>query len=258
MRKVITVLIAIALVFAFASCGGDQPVPTGFAPNQTTEAYAYVHGGYVGQAVVSTDAEGALSVTLDEAFLPHTLAEVDIESDEWTEENTATFEQRGTNHVAKYVIYDGTTYVAETVGGAVIWVQANEDGSPGAGPGLEKEILRNQNTMRAWFESVGNGAFQILTEFGGTPQTITESPYGGMYKSDGGYWPAGITSMSWAENMEAIENAAINLGTGFTLDDMGFGDNGFTLADATTGATARDAVDYFNLIQNAVGRLAWQ
>jgi len=36
-----------------------EPVMTGpYAPNQTATAYSYIHGGYVGKAVVKTDSNG--------------------------------------------------------------------------------------------------------------------------------------------------------------------------------------------------------
>ncbi|MFW5737380.1 MAG: hypothetical protein ACOCYX_00570, partial [Spirochaetota bacterium] len=76
--RTLTILIAVmAAVFMLASCGSDAEAPTGFVPDQSVEAYAYVHGGYVGQVVATTDDEGEFSVTIDEAFLPHTLAIVD-------------------------------------------------------------------------------------------------------------------------------------------------------------------------------------
>lgn len=260
MRKLSLVLVAVAIGVALVSCGGSEPapVPTGFAPNQESVAYAYVHGGYVGKATVTTDAEGTLSATLDEAFLPHTLAEVDMESGDWSEDNTAFYVQRGEEvRVAEYVSYNDTMYVGVTVGTALIYVEADEAGNPAGALDLEKAILRNQATMAAWFDGIQDGAFAIYTEFGGDAMTVTEGPYGGLVKSNAAYWNFG--DRGWAGNMQAIQEAAVTIGTGFKLDEMERGDDNFwSLADATTGATASDFPDYFNLIQMAVGRLEMQ
>lgn len=259
MRKIVLIIIGLVAAIALVGCGGGgAAAPTGYAPNQSSVAYAYTHGGYVGQATATTDAEGNLSVVLDEAFLPHTLAEVDIEADEWTEENTATYVQRGDAvYVARYISYNGTVYVGTTVGGAMIYTAADEAGMPVGGQDLEQEIIRNQNTMAAWYQNIANGQFAIHTGIDQPAQPVTQSPYGGLTKADSTYWNFG--DLGWAGNMEAIQEAAVEIGTGFTLDQMNRNsDNFWELADAVTGATASDFVDYFNVIQNAVGRLAMQ
>ena len=129
MRTISTIIIAALALVALAGCGGNEPVaPTGFAPGQTAEAYAYVHGGYVGQAVVTTDDEGSIDVTLDEAFLPHTLAVVDMESDDWNEENTVFYIQRDNEvRVAKWISYNDTNYTGVTVGSALAYVESDEN-----------------------------------------------------------------------------------------------------------------------------------
>lgn len=267
MRTFLTILVAAFAVIGLVGCGGqEEPVaPTGFAPNQTVEAYGYTHGGYVGRAIVSTDAEGNISAEIDEAFLPHTLAQVDFEAAEWTEENTVTFIQRGeVNRVAKWISYDGTDYVGATVGGAMIYVVADENGEPSvgadqerfSGQDLEQMIIRNQGTMAAYYDNILDGGFAVYTEFGGTPQVVETTSYGSLTKDGSEYWNFGL---GWQGNIDAIEEAAAQFGTGYSLDEMSRGDDNFwMLADATTGATASDFVDYFNLIQNAVGRLSMQ
>ena len=39
--------------------------------------------------MITTDDAGEISATLDEAFMPHTLAIVDMDSDDWNEDNMA-------------------------------------------------------------------------------------------------------------------------------------------------------------------------
>lgn len=255
MRSVTILTGIILLSLVFVGCGGEEPVaPTGYAPNQSVEAYAYVHGGYVGMAEVTTDAEGAMTANVNEAFLPHSLAIVDVESDEWNEDNTVTYVVRGdTVYVARYVSYNGTNYVGNTVGSALVYVEADEEGTPAGNTPLEKMILRNEANMETYWNSIADGGFAIFTEFGGEAMPVTTTSYGSLYKEGSSYWNFGI---GWQGNIDAIETAAAEEGIGFTLDEMVRGDdNEWRLADATTGATASDFKDYFSLIQLAAARL---
>lgn len=59
--------------------------------------------------------------------------------------------------------------------------------------------------------------------------------------------------------MEALEEAAEQIGTGYTLSEMTRGEDDYwALADAVTGATLSDSKDYFGLIQRGVGRLSFR
>ncbi|MFW6291223.1 MAG: hypothetical protein ACOC7V_02770 [Spirochaetota bacterium] len=257
--RTLTILIAVmAAVFMLASCGSDAEAPTGFVPDQSVEAYAYVHGGYVGQVVATTDDEGEFSVTIDEAFLPHTLAIVDIEADEWNEDNTVFYVQRGNEvRVAKWISYAGTNYTGVTVGSALAYVESDEDGNPSGSTILEKSILRNEESIASWWDSIADGAFQVYTEFGGSGSAVTTTSYGSLYKRGSEYWAD--RGLTWQGNMEAIEEAAEEYGIAYALDEMARNnDNEWELADATTGATASDFKDYFSLVQLAVARLEMQ
>jgi hypothetical protein len=261
--SVLFIIIAALAAGVLVGCGGGEEAaaPAGYAPDQRVEAYNYVHGGYVGQAVVTTDDEGNIDVTLDEAFMPHTLAAVDIESDEWTEANTATYQVRGeTNYVARWVSYNGTNYVGNTVGTTLVYVPADDGGNPATDvnqDNLEMTIIRNEANMAAWFDNIADGGFAIYTELGGEAMPVTESPYGGLTKRNSSYWDFGL---GWQGNMEEIESAAEEYGVGYALEDMSRDpdENTWSLADATTGATASDFKDYFALIQMAVARLEMQ
>ena len=256
MRKMILISVAVLVALTFAGCGGDA-APTGYAPGQTTEAYGYVHGGYIGQAVVTTDDDGSIEATLDEAFLPHTLAIVDMESDEWSEDNTVFYVQRNNEvRVAKYVSYAGTNYTGVTVGTALAYVESDEAGNPAGGTILEKAIIRNEGTMSQWFSSIDDGAFMVYTEFGGTGEAVTTTGYGSLYKRGSQYWAD--RGLTWQGNMDAIETFAEEEGVAYSLDDFEQNSDNVWEADATTGATASDFKDYFALIQLAVSRLSMQ
>ncbi len=253
MRTFATLLISALVLVALVGCGGDAPAPTGYAPGQEVEAYNYVHGGYVGQAVVTTDDEGAMSATIDEAFLPHTLALVDLEDDAWNEDNTVSYVVRGDEvFVAKYVSYDGTDYVGTTVGTALVYVEAGEDGEPAGNTGLEMMIIRNEENMKAYFEGIQDGAFATYTEFGGDAEPVTTTSYGSVTKRGSTYWNFGI---GWEGNVDAVAEAAAQNGVGYSLDELTQNDGEWQVADATTSATLSDFKDYFALIQLAAARL---
>jgi len=262
MKTLISTLLAVIVLLAFVSCGGKEEAaaPTGYAAGQTVEAYDYVHGGYVGKAVVESTEDGNFEVTLDEAFLPHTLAVVDMESGDWNEDNTVSYTSHGSeNFVAQYVEYDGTTYVGTTFGTGVVWVEADEQGNPAGNTSLEMAIIRNEYTMRAYYNGIQNGAFKVLTEFGGSPMTVDTTSYGSLTKRGSDYWAPGTRGLGWQENIDAIETAAEEHGVHYYFDEMSQNDeNIWMLADAVTGATASDFAEYYALIQLAVARLEMQ
>ncbi|NQT57893.1 MAG: hypothetical protein HQ557_02815 [Bacteroidetes bacterium] len=232
-----------------------------YAPNQVETAYGYTHGGYVGKAEVTIDANGLLSVYLDDAFLPHTLAVVDINEPEWDTENTATFISHGEEaYVAKYIEYGESVYVALKTGTGFSYIEADETGAAAGSKDLEKTILRNQVSMAAYYDLVGSGQFKLLTGFEGTAIPITTTTYGGVTKKTApGYWNTGQT---WIGNIEFIESFIAENGLQFSLSQMVRAkekdDDGLKLwsvADAVSGATNSDFKDYFGLAQNAAGRL---
>lgn len=260
MRKLSAALVAALLLVALIGCGGGES--GGLVPGQIEEAYAYTHGGYVGRAVVRVQDDGSVDVDIDEAFLPHSLAVVSLEDDAWSEENTVYYVQRGNEvRVAKYVEYDGTAYVGATVGTAMVYVTADEEGNPAGSQDLEQQILRNQATMGAYYNGIQGGSFKIFTEFGGDAIAITETSYGGVTKNDSpGYWNFGQT---WQGNVDAIEEFIEENGAAYSLSDMvraseenADGLKFWSVADAVTGATNSDFKDYFVVAQMAYAKLA--
>ena len=256
MNKMRTVVFLMVIAVALATCSTNAS----YEPSQTSVAYSLVHGGYLGKAIVTTGSTGLLDVTVDEAFLPHILAHVDMESGEWNDENTVYYVSRGEEQrVAKYVEYAGAVYVGSTVGSGVIYVEADDTGKPVGAVDIERAILRNQATMEAYFDGISAGQFKTISEFGGPAQSITTTTYGGLTKSTSpGYWGFGQT---WAGNMAAVETFVEENGAGFALQQMVRGSEDadglkkWAVADVVTGATFTDFKDYFGLIQAAVGRL---
>jgi hypothetical protein len=259
------VLVASVLLIGCGSSGsdaGDESEASGpYLPNQRVEAYGYTHGGYVGKAEVVVGEDGSLSVDIDEAFLPHTLALVDIESDQWSAANTVSYIVRGNeNHVAKYVVYNDTVYVGVPTGTGFSYVEADENGNPAGNTDLEMAILRNQGTMRAYYALIRSGGFGVLPAFGGQAIPVTTTSYGGVTKKDApGYWNSGQT---WIGNIEAMESFIEENGGQFYLTEMvraeeenADGLKFWSVADTVTEATNSDFKDYFSVVQAALGRL---
>lgn len=270
MKKFLVLLLVVTMAASFVYAVGQkeemssEPMISGaYVPGQTETAYAYTHGGYVGMAKVMTDDNGDLSVMLDETFLPHTLAIVDIEAPEWTENNTTQYLSRGSvGYVAKYVEYNGTVYVGVETGATFSYVEADEAGMPTGGTDLEKAILRNQGTMATYTALAKAGQFKVFTEFGGTPVAITTTSYGAVNKKDApGYW-GGDRATTWMSNMKAIEDFIAENGLQFNEADMvraaeenAEGLKVWSVADAVSGATNSDFKDYFGMAQHAAGKL---
>jgi len=268
MKRIVLLLFIAVLAVLLAACGleesgsSEQTEVSGpYLPDQRAEAYAYTHGGYVGKAVVTVGADGSLSVAIDEAFLPHTLALVDIESDDWSDANTVSYMSHGNeNHAAKYIQYNETVYVGVPTGTIISYVEADENGNPAGGVDLEKAILRNHDTMRAYYALIGSGKFGVLPEFGGEVIPVTTTSYGGLSKKDApGYWNTGQT---WIGNIEAMEAFIEENGGQYPLTEMvrateenSDGLKPWSVADTVTAATNSDFKDYFSLVQNALGRL---
>jgi len=234
---------------------------TGYFPGQTAEAYAYTHGGYVAQAVVKVLSNGSLDVEIDEAFLPHTLAIVDMDSPDWNVRNTVYYESRGSEiRTAKYVEYDGTVYVGTTVGASLTYVEADDNGEPAGGKDLELLILKNQETMASYYRNIKRGGFRVLTGFGSMAKPVLKTAYGGVTKATSpGYWNFGQT---WQGNINAIEEFIEEYGSAFPRSDMersaianADGLKFWTVADTLSGATNSDFKDYFGVAQAAISQL---
>jgi len=268
MKRMVLLLFVVVAVILLAACGSqdsdsrDQAEISGpYLPDQRAEAYAYTHGGYVGKAVVTIGTDGSLSVDIDEAFLPHDLALVDIESDDWSDANTVSYMSHGTeSHVAKYVEYNDTVYVGVPTGTGFSYVEADENGNPAGDVDLEKAILRNYDTMRAYYALVRSGGFDVLTGFDGEVIPVTSTSYGGVTKKNApGYWNSGQT---WIGNIKAIEAFIEENGGQYSLTEMvrateenSDGLKFWSVADTVTSATNSDFKDYFSLVQTALGRL---
>jgi hypothetical protein len=263
MKKILFALLIVTIIAATAFCEGkrEEPATTGaYAPNQTATAYIYIHGGYVGKAVVKTDSNGDITVSLDEAFLPHTLAGVDIEAAEWDEDNTVLFDSHGDAYAAKYIEYNDKVYVGISAGKSLSYVEADETGAAVGNTDLEKTILRSQANMAAFYALVPAGKFKIFTEFGGTGTAVTTTSNGGVTKKDSpGYWAFGQT---WIGNITAIEEFIAENGVQFDLakaarakEENADGLKLWSVVDTVTGATNSDFKEYFGLAQYAAGKL---
>lgn len=251
----------VTLSFLLLLIGVGQLFAADYLPGQSAESYGYVHGGYVGQAVVMVEPSGSLDVKINEAFLPHTLAAVDMKSGVWSAANTAHYVLRGrTINVAKYIEYDGVVYVGTTVGTSLTYVTADEAGNPAGGKDLELLILKNQASMAKYFNSVTKGGFKVIPAFNKMAEPVTTTASGAVTKRESPkYWAKGQT---WIGNITAVETFIEKNGTAFPATEIKRaaekdkdGLKQWSVADAVTGATMIDFKDYFNLSQLAIAQL---
>lgn len=251
-------MFVLVLVF-LASCGskGDN-----LKPNQVEEAYSVTHQVYLGRAIVTVDGSGKLDVEIDDAFLPHTLAVVNLDNEMWNTTNTVKFSNYGQEvYSAKYIEYLGVTYVGVSVGKGISYIETDRSGNASELVGLERRILRDQKSMKEYFDSVPMGKLKLLYSFGGEGEPVTKSFFGGFTKkSSKNYWNFGQT---WVGNIKEIEKFIEEYGYRFSLNEMVKAQESNTeddllywsVVDTVTGATNMDFKDYFNLVQNAAGRL---
>lgn len=264
-KSFLALLLAASLVIM--SCGGQkapessETVAGPYVPGQMATAYGFNHGDYIAMAKVTTTDEGFLNVYIDEAFLPITLATVKLENG-WNENNTVKYVSHGEANAAKYVEYNGKTYVAVPVGTTLTYVEADEKGEPVGNVELDLQILRDQSSMAAYFALIQSGSFKVFKEFGGEAVPVTTTVYGGLTKKNApGYW-GGDSKTTWMSNIKAIEEFIEKNGVQFEDSDFVKSDkadaNGlkmWSVADAVTGATNSDFKGYFGVVQYAAGKL---
>jgi cell division protein FtsB len=235
-------------------------------PNQSVEAYGFTHGGYVGQVtIVVTD--GELDVEINEAFMPHSLAEVTLSTEtdptDWDETNTLTI---GSTSYALYIMYDGDMFKAlQTDAGLLVYSQVDETGTLLTGrwdiKNLEMAIIRNDGSMKAYYDALNAGEFKLMTSLDDTSPTVLTD---GLFK-DGNpdYWQPFPGSLGWQANIDALEAFLEEHGAAF--DTLAFTqvettvngveDTYWQVVDSIAGATNSDFQDYFQLAQAAFGQL---
>lgn len=234
--------------------------------DQSVEAYGYTHGGYVGKVtIVVTD--GVVDVEINEAFLPHTLAAVTLSTlsapTVWNETNTLTI---GLSSFALYIMYNNVVYKAlQTEAGLLVYNVVDETGALKTGrfdvKNLEMNIIKNDSTMKAYYDALNAGEFKLLKSFGDTtPIVVSENQF-----KDGNpnYWQPSTGSLGWQANIDTIE--AFLEANGAAFDTLAFAtvlatlngveDNYWQIGDIVTGATNADFQDYFQLAQTAFGQL---
>jgi len=235
--------------------------------DQSVEAYKFTHSGYVGQVKIVV-VDGVVDVEINEAFLPHTLAEVELSTlaapTDWNETNTLIV---GSSSYALYISYNDSVFKAvKTEAGLLVYTATDELGAVkaaarGVVTNLEMDIIKDDSAMSAYYEALTTGGFKLLKTFGDTtPIVISEYQF-----KDGNpnYWKASTSSLGWQGNIDLIETFLEENGAAFdsleftkvlmTID--GLEDNYWQIGDIVTGATNSDFQDYFQLAQAAFGQL---
>ncbi|MBU1093195.1 MAG: hypothetical protein KKH01_01900 [Firmicutes bacterium] len=234
--------------------------------DQTVEAYQYTHGGYVGQVVIVVE-DGVLDVEINEAFMPHTLAEVTLSTlsapTDWNESNTLVI---GYVSYALYISYNDAVFKAlQTEAGLLVYSAVDETGALKTGSrdikNLDMDIIKSEANMKAYYDELNTGGFKLLKSFGDTsPIVVSEN----LYKDgNSNYWQASEGNFGWQANIDTIEAFLEENGAAFdtlafttvltTLN--GVEDTYWQVADMVTGATNSSFQEYFLLAQTAFGKL---
>jgi len=234
--------------------------------NQSVEAYAYTHSGYVGQVkVVVTD--GVIDVEINEAFMPHTLAAVKLSTVEaptvWDETNTTAV---GSSFYPTYIMYnDGVFKALATEAGFLVYSSVDATGALKTGKwdvkNLEMDIIKSEVSMKAYYDALTTGGLKLMKSLvDTTPVLVSE----GQFK-DGNpnYWQANTTSFGWQGNIDTLEVFLEENGAAFdtlsftkvetTINDRT--DTYWQIGDIVTGATNSSFQEYFVLAQIAFGKL---
>ncbi len=234
--------------------------------DQSVESYGYTHGGYVGQVTIVVT-NGVVDVEINEAFLPHTLAEVTLSTVDavtvWDETNTLTI---GTKSFALNIMYNDNVYKAlVTEAGLLVYSVVDETGALKTGrrdvKNLEMDIIKNEATMKAYYDALNNGGFKLLKSLDDTTPVVVSE--GQFKEANPNYWQASEGKLGWQANIDALEAFLEEFGAAY--DTLAFTtvlttvngveDNYWQVVDTIAGATNSDFQDYFQLAQAGFGQL---
>ena len=252
--------------------GNNNDKPT------TTEgegtAYGLVNKAYVGKATVKIKNDKVVDVIYDEAFLPHTWANIDYKMEEGSQlaDDVLMYTKEDMNSFyAKYISIDGqvftgvvrendlvldsTTYTAQVVN------YSNEKI-----PDLFAYLYNSDANCEWYFNAVKNGKVFICDKDGKKLETYPSLNTYGWLKSEGKYWNASEDSpLGWKGNIDNMvsylkDKVLTNLDESkFVKDTEGTEENGYkyqywTIDGVKTKVTMTDAYQYYKLAYSAYNK----
>jgi len=237
-------------------------------------AYGLVNKQYVGMAKVKIKDNKVTDVNYDEAFLPHTWANIKYTMEEGTEMPTDILKytkEETDSFYAKYISIDGQVFTGEIresdlVLDNVTYVAQVVKYSNEKIPDLFAYLYNSDTNCEWYFNAVKNGKVFICDKDGNKLDTYESLNTYGWFKSEGKYWtPSENSPLGWKGNInnmidylkgKALENLDESK---FVKDTEGTEENGYTyqywtIDGVKTKVTMTDAYQYYKLAYNAYNK----
>ena len=237
-------------------------------------AYGLVNKQYVGMAKVKIKDDKVVDVTYDEAFLPHTWANIEYTMEEGSEMPTDILKHtkdETDSFYAKYISIDGQVFTGEIRESDlsldnVTYVAQVVKYSNEKIPDLFAYLYNSDTNCEWYYNAVKNGKVFICDKDGNKLDTYKSLNTYGWLKSEGKYWtPSENSPLGWKGNI----NNMIDYLKGKVLDNLdeskfvkdteGTEENGYTyqywtINGVKTKVTMTDAYQYYKLAYNAYNK----
>lgn len=269
-KKIINILSVLMIVF-FLSLVGCKKTPENTNPDAEGTAYGIVHNGYVGMAKVRIKDNKVVDVEYDEAFLPHTWANVNYEmkEGETLPEDILMYTNNNVNkYYAKYLSIDGKLFTGTVREGDLVldnntYSNQTIKYSSDTIPDLFAYLYNSDENCKWYYEAVKAGKVFISDKDGKKLETYTSTNTYGWLKSEGKYWNDKETyPLGWKGNLNALKDYLMGKEltsldkTKFEKSSEGVEKDGYTyyywtIDGVVTGVTMVDVYQYYTLAARA-------
>ncbi len=277
-KKLYFLPILLLTVFCLFGCnkpsGGGNDNPPIIEKTGTGSAYGIVHNGYIGMATVTVKGDKVTDVKYDEAFLPHTWANIDVQTEEGTDlpEDVLMHSKNDINkYYAKYISIDGQLFTGtlrenDLVIDTNTYANQTIKYSSDKIPDLFAYLYNNDKNCEWYFNAVKSGKVFISDKDGKKLETYQSLNTNGWLKSEGKYWQSSESSpLGWKGNIDAMvkylkDKVLTKLDNSkFVQDTIGVEQDGYnykywTIDGVKTQVTMTDAYNYYKLAYEAYAK----
>lgn len=269
-------ILLFVLTLGLVGCNrpADDETPDNTPTTKSASAYGIVHKAYVGKATVNVDNNKVKSVSYDEAFLPHTWANIKVELKEGEslpDDVLAHVKGEETMHYAKYISIDGKLFTGsvreadltldDKAYSAQVIKYSNEEI-----PDLFVYLYNSDANCEWYFNAAKNSKIFICDASGKKLETYPSNNEYGWFKSEGKYWNDKESyPLGWKGNLEQLGNYLTGKEltemdeSKFVRDETGTEENGYTynywtINGVKTKVTMVDVYDYYKIAQKAYSK----
>ena len=265
-----------SLTFCLFGCNRskDPENPGNTQTNQSATAYGIVHKAYVGKATVNVEGKKVKSVSYDEAFLPHTWANIKYElKDGETLASDVLEHVKGDEkmYYAKYISIDGKLFTGSvretdlTLDDKAYSAQVIKYTSKDI-PDLFVYLYNSDANCEWYFNAAKNKKIFICDAEGKKLETYPSNNEYGWFKSEGKYWnDKDSYPLGWKGNLEQLADYLMGKElteldeSKFVKDETGVEENGYTynywtINGVKTKVTMVDVYDYYKIAQKAYAK----